>query len=217
MPSPVKRQRPFVIKIGGSLAASSLLPEWLRALEPLPGQPVIVPGGGCFADAVRAAQKDMCFDDLAAHHMALLAMEQYGLALAALAPRLMPSSTLAAIRRAWRIGRIPAWAPAHMLASGRPVPPSWDMTSDSLAAWLARELGAARLLLIKSADPAPDLILTLPNLMEAGMVDCMFPGFAGTCGAEIYVAGPAALAGAAAIFKAGGAPGARVAAAPAAA
>jgi dihydroneopterin aldolase len=154
----------------------------------------------------------MGFDDLAAHHMALLAMEQYGLALAALAPRLLPAANLSAIRRAWRMGRIPVWAPTHMLAAGRPVPPVWDMTSDSLAAWLARELGAAQLLLIKSADPALDAALTLPNLAEAGMVDCLFPGFAGTCGAEITIAGPSALEGAAAIFKAGGVPGTRVAA-----
>jgi len=209
MAAPIRRQRPFVIKIGGSLAAASNLSEWLRALDSLSGQPIIVPGGGAFADAVRQAQIDMGFDDLAAHRMALLAMEQYGLVLAAHAPRLILASTPAAIQRAWRLGKIPVWAPAHMLAAVTPVPPSWDATSDSLAAWLAGELRATRLLLIKSADVASNGV-TLAELTAAGLADRLFPVFAGKCGADIYVAGPSALADAAAIFAHGGLPGTRI-------
>jgi dihydroneopterin aldolase len=203
------RPRPFVIKIGGSLAADSSLAEWLSAIEKVAGQPIIVPGGGAFADAVRQAQKDMGFDDLAAHRMALLAMEQYGLALAARAEDLILASTPAAIQRVWRLGKIPVWAPAHMLAAATPVQPSWDATSDSLSAWLAGELRATRLLLIKSAD-IPAGGLTLLDLAASGIVDSLFPGFAGTSGAEIYVAGPSALANAAAIFANGGVPGTRI-------
>jgi aspartokinase-like uncharacterized kinase len=107
VPAPITRQRPFIIKIGGSLAGSPHLAEWLHALEAIPGQPVVVPGGGPFADAVRTAQGEMGFDDLTAHRMALLAMEQYGLMLAESAPRLTMAATPAAIRRAWRLHQIP--------------------------------------------------------------------------------------------------------------
>jgi dihydroneopterin aldolase len=207
--APLTRQRPFVIKIGGSLAAASSLSGWLLALDKIPGQPIVVPGGGAFADAVRQAQNDMGFDDLAAHRMALLAMEQYGLALAARAPRMILASTPAAIQRAWRLGKIPLWAPSHMLASVTPVPPSWDATSDSLAAWLAGELRAARLLLVKSADVAANGA-TLAELVASGLVDRLFSGFAGTSGAEIYIAGPSALIDAAAVFARGGVPGTRI-------
>ncbi len=211
MPAPVTRQRPFVIKIGGSLAASPMLAGWLQALDAISGQPVIVPGGGPFADAVRRAQDHIGFDDLAAHRMALLAMEQYGLMLAASAPRLVMAATPAAIRRAWRLNRIPVWAPAHMLASSAAVPPSWDATSDTLAAWLAHQLGAAKLLLVKSADLPSGAAPTLTELAASGLVDRLFPGFAGTSGAEIFIAGPSALEGATALLAAGGVPGTRVA------
>ncbi len=209
MAAPVTRQRPFVIKIGGSLAGSPMLSGWLRALDRASGQTIIVPGGGVFADAVRSAQKDIGFDDLAAHRMALLAMEQYGVALAALAGRLMMAATPFAIRRAWRLGQIPVWAPSHMLASGAPVPPSWETTSDTLSAWLAAELGAVRLLLIKSAEPPPGTV-SFADLAASGLVDRLFPGFAATSGAEIFIAGPSALKEAAVLFAEGGVPGTRV-------
>jgi len=201
------RIRPCVVKIGGSLAGSDLLLRWLAAIELIPGDVILVPGGGLFADAVRQAQKTMGFDDLAAHRMALLAMEQYGLALAALSPRLAPSPTLAAIQRAWRLGKIPVWAPSHMLDGESPVPPSWETTSDSLAAWLVKQLGASKLLLIKSAEPPEGDGVSLRDLVEADLVDSLFPGFAGVSGAEIFIAGPAALETAKASIEAGSLPG----------
>lgn len=210
MPAPITRQRPFVIKIGGSLAASALLPRWLQAIEKIPGQPIAVPGGGPFADAVRAAQMDIGFDDLTAHHMALLAMEQYGLVLAAMAPRLVMAATPAAIRRAWRLNQIPIWAPSHMLASTTPVPPTWDATSDTLAAWLAHELGATKLLLVKSTDLPAGAAPTLADLSASRVVDRLFAGFAGTSGAEVFIAGPSALEGAEALFARGLVPGTRI-------
>ena len=75
---------PVVVKLGGSLAFSQHLRAWISALAACPGRAVIVPGGGPFADAVRSAQTRMGYDDHAAHHMALLAMEQYGRALISL-------------------------------------------------------------------------------------------------------------------------------------
>jgi dihydroneopterin aldolase len=214
MAAPITRQRPLVIKIGGSLAASSQLPDWLRAIENIAGQVVIVPGGGALADAVRHIQNAMGFDDLVAHRMALLAMEQYGLALAGLAPRFVPAATPAAIRRVWRLGQIAVWMPAHMLEGASLVPHSWDATSDTLAAWLASELGAMRLLLIKSVDaPKPaseDASVTLSDIAAAGVVDSLFARFAGISGAEIFVAGPTGLADAAAFFAGGSVPGTRI-------
>jgi len=73
---------PTVIKLGGSFAFSADLRDWIAAIAGCAGRAVIVPGGGPFADAVRAAQVQMGFDDRTAHRMALLAMEQYAHALA---------------------------------------------------------------------------------------------------------------------------------------
>ncbi|MBV9052148.1 MAG: hypothetical protein JO196_07095, partial [Hyphomicrobiales bacterium] len=73
-----------VVKLGGSLAFADLLPTWLSAIEAGAGNTVLVVGGGPFADVVRLAQPRMGFDDRAADAMALLAMEQYAIAVAAL-------------------------------------------------------------------------------------------------------------------------------------
>ena len=76
---------------------------------------MLVPGGGPFADAVRSAQPRMGFDDDAAHHMALLGMDQYGRALAALNKRFTPAASIAGIRRALRAGNVPVWSPTEMV------------------------------------------------------------------------------------------------------
>src|SRR4051812_7801139 len=72
----------IVLKLGGSLASSGGLTACLAALGRLRGEIVVVPGGGVFADAVRAAQPRFGFSDRAAHRMAILAMEQYAVMLA---------------------------------------------------------------------------------------------------------------------------------------
>jgi aspartokinase-like uncharacterized kinase len=143
----------LVAKIGGSLWRSPLLARWIAALGAWPGPISIVPGGGPFADAVRTAQGPMRYSDRAAHEMALLAMEQYGLALCDLFGGLALAATPGEAAALRAQGRTPVWRP-RVMAIQAGLPASWDVTSDSLAAWYARESGAARLLLIKSVDAA---------------------------------------------------------------
>jgi 5-(aminomethyl)-3-furanmethanol phosphate kinase len=213
-----RRPQPFVVKIGGSLARGADLLAWLEALKqglaaPRPVQHshfIVVPGGGVLADGVRRLQEELHFDNHVAHHMALLAMEQFGLALASLWPQLTRVATIAAIRRAWRMQKIPWWAPTQMTLAELPAPGSWDVTSDSLAAWLAGLLKADRLLLIKSIDPDLEGEAHCADLVAGGIVDPLFGHFAATSGAEIFMAGPSALANAYAVLADGGMPGARI-------
>ncbi len=170
----------LVAKLGGSLWRSPLLARWIAALRAYPGPVCIVPGGGPFADAVRAAQIPMRYSDRAAHEMALLAMEQYGLALCdrfgglALAANPLEASALRAE------GHTPVWRPRAMALEAA-LPASWDLTSDSLAAWYARESGAGRLLLIKSVDAQ--------GAREAGnLVDRCFSEYA--AGLSVFLLGP---------------------------
>src|SRR5882757_6158198 len=104
-----------VVKLGGSHAFAPHLADWIAAIAAHIGRIVVVPGGGPFADAVRAAQPKIGFDDNAAHRMALLAMEQYGCALASLNPRLALAESRAAIDRALAAGRVPIWLPTRMV------------------------------------------------------------------------------------------------------
>src|SRR5580704_16000923 len=132
---------PTVVKLGGSHALSPHLGDWLDAISRCAGRVVIVPGGGPFADTVRTAQQKMGFDDRAAHHMALLAMEQYACALASLDTRLTLTGSLAAIRRTLARRRVPVWCPVRMTLRASEIPCTWEVTSDSLAVWLSGRIG----------------------------------------------------------------------------
>lgn len=172
------RRRPlWVVKLGGSLAGGGELAGWLDALAAGAGRVVLVPGGGPFADTVRAMQRSWSFDDATAHHLALLAMEQYGLMLAGMQPALRPAASRAAIRRRLAEGSVPVWLPVRMALRRAEIPQSWDVTSDSLAAWLAAELGADGLILVKSVAVAAGS--TVEDLAKRGVVDPLLSSFLG--------------------------------------
>src|SRR5690242_4067834 len=135
---------PAVIKIGGSCALALDLRRWTATVAACGGRAVVVPGGGPFADAVREAQPRMGFDDAAAHQMAMLGMEQFGHALASFDPRLAVADSMAALRGALKDNKVPIWLPVRMAMRAADIPASWQVTSDSLAAWLAGKLRAAR-------------------------------------------------------------------------
>jgi aspartokinase-like uncharacterized kinase len=198
-----------VVKLGGSLAYTPHCAAWLDVLAVCGGPLILVPGGGPFADCVRAAQAVMGFDDRAAHRMALMAMEQFGLALAARATSFVLADSCEALHRTLRAGKFPIWLPSKMVLADPQVPECWEMTSDSLAAWLAGIIGAPRLLLIKSRDRAPSA--SLHELAADKIVDPMFPHFATQSHAEVWLAGPASLAGAAHILQRGGMVGSKLA------
>jgi aspartokinase-like uncharacterized kinase len=141
----------WVIKVGGSLGAH---PAQLRRLmatlaRAAQGQClVVVPGGGSFADAVRRADRRFRLGDSAAHWMAILAMDQHGHLLTQLAP----GAALVQSRHDLAPGRLNVLAPSSWLRRADPLPHSWDVTSDSIAAWIARALGVRRLMLVKHED-----------------------------------------------------------------
>ena len=164
-----------VIKLGGSHAFAPHLKDWIEAIGACAGRIVVVPGGGPFADAVRDAQARMGFDDGAAHHMALLAMEQYGCTLASGRKEFTLAASHAAIDRAVAAKQVPVWLPTHMVLAAD-IPASWEITSDSLAAWLATKLGARRLLLVKHVEAAAPAA-RVQDLVARGVVDPAFPRF----------------------------------------
>jgi 5-(aminomethyl)-3-furanmethanol phosphate kinase len=181
---------PDIVKLGGSLAAAGTLGVWLDAvIAQGAGRFVVVPGGGAFADAVRAAQQRHGFSDRAAHRMALLAMEQYALQLLDMAPSLRPAESEAEIAASLAGGRVALWLPHRMVAADPAIAESWDVASDSLAAWLARRLGARRLVLVKSA-PAPAPPLSLKRLVALGLVDATFADYAEKAPFRLDYCGP---------------------------
>lgn len=197
-----------IVKFGGSLAHSPQREAWLSALVAWGGPLILVPGGGPFALGVRLEQDRIGFDDAAAHRMALLAMEQFAIALGACSDAFALAASRSEMDDALGAGRIPIWLPSKMALDAADLPASWDLTSDSLAAWFAGLYGARRLLLIKSCDPAGPV--SARELAADGIVDPLFPRFAAQSRVDVWLAGPAALAGAAEILGRGGMPGAGI-------
>jgi dihydroneopterin aldolase len=193
-----------VVKLGGSHAGTAHLNAWLEGLVTCGGRAVIVPGGGPFADAVRDAQVSMGFDDIAAHAMALLAMEQFGLALASGRLGFCTAASDDAIFATLDGGQVPVWAPSAMVLAAD-VPANWDVTSDSLSVWLARRIGAPRLLLVKHGAPSGPV--QVGELAARNVVDPAFPLFLAASGVTAFIAGPDAHAAAVAAILSGQAPG----------
>ena len=182
------RSRLAIVKLGGSHATGPHLKDWLAAIAAEAGSIAIVPGGGPFADAVRTAQASIGYDDRAAHAMALMAMAQFGCALQSLNPALTLAASRSAILRALKDGKVPVWSPEPM-ARAAALPETWDLTSDSLAAWLAGALGAGRLLLVKHGR-FEGAAIDAHDLVARGVVDPLFPRYLKESGAQAWLAGP---------------------------
>jgi aspartokinase-like uncharacterized kinase len=188
-----------VIKLGGSLLdlddLSERLGRWLAVQSPR--RSVMIVGGGSLADAVRAAYRRHALDEETAHW---LCVRLLGVT-AELVHRLMRGSRLAtryeAICDASATGELVLFESEQFLREVEPslgfppLPHTWNVTSDSIAARLAAALGARELVLLKSRLPATGLTtgdLTrkwprLQSLVEEGYVDDYFPH--ATCGLVI--------------------------------
>jgi 5-(aminomethyl)-3-furanmethanol phosphate kinase len=128
------------------------------------------------------------YDDRAAHTMALMAMAQFGCALQSLNPALRVAASRSAILRALKDCEVPVWSPEPM-ARAAALPETWDLTSDSLAAWLAGALGAGRLLLVKHGR-FEGAAIDAHDLVARGIVDPLFPDYLKQSGARASLASP---------------------------
>jgi 5-(aminomethyl)-3-furanmethanol phosphate kinase len=201
----VSELRPLVVKIGGGLLRADGLNGLQRACAEVVAlsrsRPVLaVPGGGPFADAVRAVDDQVGLSDEAAHALALRAMDQLGLLLAPLLPgaervdRLVAPSALGLLEA------------AAAFAGRGEIPTSWAVTSDSLAVLAAGAVGAEEAVLLKPvtgvmarwpSDEPPLARLTAGELQAlqdsggGGAVDRYLPEAVRRTGVAVVVRAPA--------------------------
>jgi aspartokinase-like uncharacterized kinase len=139
-----------VVKVGGGLGRGAG-DDALRALCAVLGELgerhplLVVPGGAWFADAVRDADSRFGLPAATSHRMAILGMEQFGWLLSELIPGAARSAEARPVA-----GRTTVLLPAALALDG--LPASWEVTSDSIAAWVAGRAGAERLVLVKEVD-----------------------------------------------------------------
>ena len=162
-----------VVKLGGALGDDALREACTTLGELGERYPLlVVPGGARFADAVREADRRFGLHATTAHRMAILGMDQFGWLLSELIPGAERRADLARVAAGRTAVLLPAALPLDAL------PASWDVTSDSIAAWIAGQVGAGRLVLVKAVD---DLLghaqLTVAELaaLRPGGVDEYLP------------------------------------------
>ena len=202
---------PLVVKVGGGLLRDQGL-EGLRracaeATEIAASRPVlVVPGGGPFADAVRAVDEQVGLDDATAHALALQAMDQLGVLLRPLLPAAELLDDLVTPRPLSLLEAAPAFA-------GRAdVPASWTVTSDSLAVLAAAAIGADEAILLKSADGVlarwPSDEQPLPALTAGELAALQADG--GALAVDAYLPEAVRRTGVAVVVRAPGGSGTRI-------
>lgn len=150
-----------VVKIGGSLLAHpATLDQVMAAVAEAARhwRVLIVPGGGPMADTVRQVDRALHLSPDASHWMAMKAMDQLA---ELLADRYAPAALVTdahELRQALRLANLPVLAPYRWLRDADALPHSWEVTSDSIAAWLAGELGARRVVLVKAPGASGELV-----------------------------------------------------------
>ncbi len=178
-----------VVKVGGSLCRDRGVLE--RLCDELNGaeEILVVPGGGEFADTVRGIDREFGLGGEIAHKLAILAMQQTGVLIGEFFK-----------------GEIFDCA---TLLDDENLKANWDVTSDSIAAYVAMERGAERLILLKdvdgvfTADPKrggataelekgkaeliPELTAEELPAMESSCLDREFPGFVKDSGLDIWI------------------------------
>jgi aspartokinase-like uncharacterized kinase len=173
-----------VIKVGGSLFNWPDFPgrmsDFLDTCKVADrnGRIVLIAGGGPAADVVRELDRVHELGDPTAHRLALYAMDLTAVMLAELLPATTAVQSLEAMTAAWSTGVIPVLAPRSILEQSErsgenSLPASWDVTSDSIAAWVASQMAADRLILVKSAPLPADT--DRRRAAQLGLVDRMFP------------------------------------------
>ena len=144
-----------IVKVGGSLATCPVKLRILcTKLTELSREHklIVIPGGGEFADAVRKLDKRFSLSPSASHRMAILGMDQYGLMLSDLLPSSRVVNKLEHLQEALDLGELPVFLPSTFLFAEDPLGNSWDVTSDSIAVYVAGQLHVTRALLVTDVD-----------------------------------------------------------------
>ena len=141
----------IVIKLGGSLTNKGQ--EIVHFLSDYAKTNclsfVIIPGGGQFVEVIRELAERMAVSEDAAHWMAVLAMHQYGFFLVDGEAAIPLVDSIEEVSDA---GHICIVLPYNILKADDSLPHTWDVTSDTIAAFIAHKLGEKRFIKVTDVD-----------------------------------------------------------------
>lgn len=175
-------EAPLIVKVGGSLLdlpeLGERLANWLKQFGVRPI--VLLVGGGDLADRVRQLHSNRCLDDVQAHWLAVAAMSYQTRLLEQLLLRRDASWPATEFdvhqaRRRLQLGEMFLMDAEAALRQdgGRSLPIGWQITSDSIAAWLAHVLGVRELVLLKSIASS-ELSIAVTDAQGRGWLDKHF-------------------------------------------
>uniref|UniRef100_A0A7J2TLQ3 Uridylate kinase n=1 Tax=Archaeoglobus fulgidus TaxID=2234 RepID=A0A7J2TLQ3_ARCFL len=179
----------MIFKIGGSVAGN--LKEIFEALENLEDAKVI-PGGWIFADIV----EKLGLNDELSHWMAVLSMNLYGYYMLSYAKgfKISEPESFEDIKRKGKIIILPY----RIMKKFDELPHSWDVTSDSIAIWIAGKIGEKRVVKVTAAGGVikEGRIVEFARAEEAvkaGIIDRFAPMLLKNHSVELFICSPSEL------------------------
>ncbi len=139
-----------VVKIGGSLFpeyTEELCNHLIKSDEKL----VLVNGGGLLANDIREINKINSFSDDVNHWNAIKCMDIIGNFIADKNDDIIPIRSFEEIETVHKNNKTPLLLTYELMRKEDPLKHSWDVTSDSIACWIAHKLNA-KLLILTNVD-----------------------------------------------------------------
>ncbi|WP_202319016.1 amino acid kinase family protein [Archaeoglobus neptunius] len=180
----------MIVKVGGSVVGN--LEEVFEALG-LTDRVCVLPGGWIFADTVRKVDSEFGLSQSASHWMAINAMNMYGHVLGEVGKKygfslIEPESFDEIVD-----GRC-ILLPYILLRRYDELPHSWDVTSDSIAVWIASKLKVGEVVKVTAAGgvmgEASVLSRVRASELSTDVVDRLTPELLCRYGINMFVCSP---------------------------
>ncbi|MHA2393359.1 MAG: amino acid kinase family protein [Promethearchaeota archaeon] len=150
------RNKTALIKIGGKIledydSLNSTISQLTQLYkEGLIKKIILIPGGGSVANFIRKVYTELKFREELAHWMGIVSMNYNGIELSKKFPKLKVIENFIELEKLGKIFCI--FLPFKFLKENDKLPHSWDVTSDSITLFLAKELKLIECFLIKDIE-----------------------------------------------------------------
>lgn len=136
----------YVIKVGGSLYPEHIM-DLYEVFRKSDEKIILINGGGELANKLREYNNKYNFTDDTNHWNAIMCMDIIGSQICDMCDDIIAVRSFDEIDEVHKNGKIPLILSYELLKKLDPLAHSWDVTSDSIACWIAHKLNAKLLIL----------------------------------------------------------------------